>query len=66
MKQNKDQCPDCGAFYTVRYSDDSYECFACRRITHPSGCDEEPDYEMVYDINFPCLLDRGIAKDLER
>jgi ribosomal protein L37AE/L43A len=34
MKMTKDQCPVCGDFSTVRYSDGSYECLNCRHVTY--------------------------------
>lgn len=33
MKMTKDQCPECGAYSTARYSDGTYECLSCRHIT---------------------------------
>jgi hypothetical protein len=42
MNTIKVQCPNCGAFSTVRYPDNSYVCLDCRQISHPY--DELPDY----------------------
>lgn len=42
------RCPDCGGFYTVHLSDNSYECFACRRITYHEDFRIEPDFESCY------------------